>query len=31
MTDIELAERQYDLANAAELKYSKLPELQKQI
>jgi len=29
--DIELAERQYDLAKAAELKYSKLPALQKEL
>ena len=29
--EIELAQRQYDLNKAAELKYSKLPELQKQL
>ena len=29
--DIQLAEREYDLNKAAELKYGKLPELQKQL
>ena len=29
--DIEIAERDYDLGKAAELKYGKLPELEKQI
>ena len=29
--DIELAERQYDLNKAAELKYGKLPQLQKEL
>ncbi len=29
--DIELAERQYDLNRAAELKYGRLPELEKQL
>ena len=29
--DIELAERKYDLARAAELKYSKLPTLKKEL
>ncbi len=30
-SEIELAQRSYDLNKAAELKYSKLPELQKQL
>jgi len=29
--DIEMAERQYDLNKAAELKYSKLPEIKKEL
>jgi hypothetical protein len=29
--EIEAAEREYDLNKAAELKYGKLPELQKQL